>query len=135
VPRDIDFIGHHRAVQSFVEQQVGVVGEVLPLGEGARLLLVARRLRLIVQVFADAAITALPIVANNPSIPRQVGFGTEVAEHVVATLDGAGQPLLHIGAVVAVEAVASMKPAEMFSRRKICSKVRMTEVVPAPEEP
>src|SRR6185312_179775 len=28
-----------------------------------------------------------------------------------------------------------MKPAEILSRRKICSKVRMTEVVPAPEEP
>ena len=28
-----------------------------------------------------------------------------------------------------------MKAASTFSRRKICSKVRLTEVVPAPEEP
>src|SRR5581483_2653158 len=28
-----------------------------------------------------------------------------------------------------------MNPARIFSRRKMCSKVRMTEVVPAPEEP
>ena len=28
-----------------------------------------------------------------------------------------------------------MKAASIFSRRKICSKMRFTEVVPAPEEP
>src|SRR5262245_46520411 len=28
-----------------------------------------------------------------------------------------------------------MKAASIFSRRKICSKMRLTEVVPAPEEP
>jgi hypothetical protein len=28
-----------------------------------------------------------------------------------------------------------MNAALIFSRRKICSKVRITEVVPAPEEP
>ncbi len=28
-----------------------------------------------------------------------------------------------------------MKAASTFSRRKICSKMRFTEVVPAPEEP
>ena len=29
----------------------------------------------------------------------------------------------------------SMKAASIFSRRKICSKMRFTEVVPAPDEP
>jgi hypothetical protein len=42
---------------------------------------------------------------------------------------------LHLLAVVAVEAVAFDDAALTFSRRKMFSKVRVTEVVPAPDEP
>ena len=42
---------------------------------------------------------------------------------------------LHAIAVVAMEGVTSMNAAFTPSRRKICSKVRRTEVVPAPEDP
>jgi hypothetical protein len=43
---------------------------------------------------------------------------------------------LHLLAVVAVKAVAlNDRRIDAFSRRKMFSKVRVTEVVPAPEEP
>src|ERR1700724_3059452 len=59
------------------------------------------------QVLADAARAALAVVCEQLlQFRKQIGFGPEVTEHMVAALDGAGEPLFHIGAVVAVEAVA-----------------------------
>jgi hypothetical protein len=62
--RNVDVIGYYCTVQSLVKQQVGVAGEVLPLCEGTRLLFVARRLGLVMQVLANATRAALPVVSE-----------------------------------------------------------------------
>ena len=50
--RDVDLGRDDRAVQAFVEKQVGILTDVFPGGEGARLLLVGRGFDRVVQVFA-----------------------------------------------------------------------------------
>src|SRR6185312_7464367 len=54
-----------------------------------------------------AAMTGLAIAAEDLlELDEQVGIGTEMTEIVIATLDRIRHPLLHFGAVVAMEAVA-----------------------------
>ena len=61
VLRHVDFIGHHGTVQALIEEQVRAAGYLFPLGEGARLLAMARRLHIVVQVIAHLSAAALGI--------------------------------------------------------------------------
>ena len=58
-----------------------------------------------------------------------------MAEVLVAAFGLLRHLRAHLGAVVAMEGVALDVGGVTFSRRKICSKVFLTDVVPAPEEP
>jgi hypothetical protein len=61
MPRDVDLRSHDRAVQPLVEQHVGTLGNLPPLGEGARLLAERLRLLLVVQIASNLAAAALAI--------------------------------------------------------------------------
>ena len=121
MPGDVHFGRHHRAVQSFVEHQIGVLGYILPGREGAGLLVVGRRLLFVVQVLADPAAAGVAVVAEQRlEVPEQVVLGAEVAEVLVARAVRLGQLQLHLIAVVAMEAESpSMTAALTPSRRKI----------------
>jgi hypothetical protein len=107
VLRDVEALARHRAVQPLVEEEVGVGRQVLPGREGARRLLVGRRLAIVVQVLAMAPAPRLRIAAEELlQLREEVGFGPEVAEVAVAGGERLGHLRLHLGAVVAVEAVA-----------------------------
>jgi hypothetical protein len=83
--RDVDLVGDHGAVQAFVEQQIGVLRQLLPWRERARLLTEGLRLLRVVQVFAPSAAPGLAVSAKQlGQFLEQVCFGTEMAE-VVAT--------------------------------------------------
>ena len=64
VLRHIDLGSHDRAVQSFIEQQIGIGNDVFPVREGAGLLLVGCGFSLVVQVMAHAAAASLAISAE-----------------------------------------------------------------------
>ena len=80
--------------------------------------------------------TGLPVTAKQRrQLAEQVGLRPEVADIGVPRPARLRQPLAHLHPVVAMEASPSMSAGASFSRRKICSKVFVTVVVPAPEEP
>jgi hypothetical protein len=58
-----------------------------------------------------------------------------VTEVVVTLCGSLGHHLLHYRTVVAVEGIALHENGVDVLRRKIQLKVRITEVVPAPDEP
>ena len=66
---------------------------------------------------------------------EQIGVFAEVTI-VIVSLGGRFLHLFpHLEAVPPMEGVPLDIDLLIFSRRKICSKVRLTDVVPAPEEP
>ncbi len=132
----VHLVGGHSAVQPLVEQEVRFGRNILPRRECAGRLLVRDSLFIVVEVLAVSATAVDSVVAEQRlKLFEQVGGGTEMAEGVVARRGLLGHPLRHRGAVVAVEGIPSTKAAPTFSRRKICWKMRDTEVVPAPEDP
>src|ERR1700677_2808141 len=107
VPRDIHLRGHHRAVQALVEQHVGVLGDLPPLGEGTRLLLERLGLFFVVQIAAYLAAAALAVSAEQLlELLEQIVRRTEVAEMIIAPRGGLGQLLLHFFAIVTMERIA-----------------------------
>ena len=107
VLRDVHGLGHHRAVQPFVKQQVGVGRQVLPVGEGARRLAVGPRLLLAVQVTAGAAAAGLGVAAEQRlELHEEVVLRAEMAEVRIAASRLLGHLLAHRRSVVAVEGVA-----------------------------
>ena len=105
--RDVDIGGPHRTVQALVEEEVGVGRQRLPLGEGAGRLAIGRGLVLAVQVLARVSRAGFAVTPEQGfEFREQVRFRTEMTEAVVAAGPFLGHALLHLGAVVAMEAVA-----------------------------
>jgi hypothetical protein len=106
VARDVDLLSDDTAMQTLVEQQVGLA-QFFPWREGARLLPKGHRLLLIVQVFAPATAPGVAVALKERlELTEQVGLGAEMAEAMVATLERFGHLAFHLGSIVAVEAVA-----------------------------
>ena len=106
MPRDVHLRRDDRAMQSFVEHQIGVLRDVLPIGEVARLQLERRGLFFVVQVATDFAPPGFAVVPEKfLELLEQIVFGTEVAEVVVAAGRSLGHRQLHLGPVVAVKGV------------------------------
>ena len=107
VLRDVDIGGPHRTVQALVEEEVGVGRQRLPLGEGAGRLAIGCGLVLAVQVLARVSRAGFAVTPEQGfEFREQVRFRTEMTEAVVAAGPFLGHALLHLGAVVAMEAVA-----------------------------
>ncbi len=104
---DIGLIGDDGAVQALVEQHVGVLGNGFPRREGARLLPVGLGFLGVVQIAADLAGAGFAVGLEQVlQFLEQVRIGPEVAVAVVASGVRVGDRGLHLGPVVAVEAVA-----------------------------
>ena len=95
------------AVQPFVEQQIGVPGNLLPVGERARLLIERFRFLVVVQVAADLPAPALAIAAKQGlELLEHVVLRAEVAVMLIALRGGFRHLDLHGFAVVAMKGVA-----------------------------
>ena len=105
--RDVDLGRDDSPVQSFVEEQVGVLTDVFPGSEGAWLLLVGRGLDRVVQVFARSAETG-PGIGGKEFFEfcKEVVRRAEVAEVLVAGFFCLGLTQAHFLALVAVKTVA-----------------------------
>src|SRR5690606_22892355 len=107
VPREIDLVGLHAAVQALVEQQVGVDRRVVPRRERALLLLPRCRFGVVVQVQSCAAATLFAVAAELLlELGPLVGVRAEVAHRRTAFAVGLRDHFLHRLALVAVEGVA-----------------------------
>jgi hypothetical protein len=105
--RDVDLVGHRGAVQALIEHQVGAFRDVFPRRELAGLLAVGRRLLGVVQVLPDLAFARLAIgLEQVAQFLKQVGFGAEVAEVVVAGQARFFHRDFHGFAVVTVKGIA-----------------------------
>ncbi|MCY1370289.1 hypothetical protein D9M69_573760 [compost metagenome] len=94
-------------MQALVEQQVGVGGQRFPLGEGARLLPERGGFLRAVQVVPVHSGAGFRIRAEQVlQVAEQVVLRAEVAEVHVAGAFRLGHLDFHLGAVMAVEAVA-----------------------------
>src|SRR3712207_6865974 len=83
--RDVDVLRHDGAVQALVEQEVAVLRQRLPLGEGAGRRAVALGLALVVHVVAGAPGSGLAVVPEELlELRHQVGAQAEMAEIGVA---------------------------------------------------
>ena len=65
--RDIDLVGHDRAMQAFVEQQIGLFRQRPPFGEGAGLGAVQLGFLVVVDVVARRAGAGFAVVAKHLS--------------------------------------------------------------------
>jgi hypothetical protein len=75
------------------------------------------------------------LLEDRRELVELVGLGVEVREVRVALGLFVGDLGLMSARLKRWKASPSMKAAATFSRRKISSKMRLTEVVPAPDEP
>jgi hypothetical protein len=126
VARNVDLGRDHRAVQAFVKQQVGVVGQLLPLGEGAGLLLVGRGLDRVMQVLAAQPRAGFGVAAEQPlELGEEVVLGPEVAEVLVAAVLGLELARAHLLAVEAVEAVAlDHRGGDLLAAKDVLERAR-----------
>ncbi len=105
--RDIDRVGDGGPVQAFVEHQVGTAGDVFPWRELPRLLAVGCCFVGIVQILPDLALAGFTIgLEQAGQFLEKVGFGTEMAEMVVAGQSCLFRRHFHGLAVVAMEGIA-----------------------------
>src|SRR6185437_89944 len=107
VPGNVDFAGHHGAVQALIEEQVRIPGNLLPRREGAGLLTMARGLHIVVQVLAHLAGSAAGIAVEELlQLREQIRLRAKVAEPLIPAGDRLRELLLHARTVITVEAVA-----------------------------
>ena len=105
--RDIDLVGHDRAMQAFIEQQIGLLRQRAPFGERAGLGAVQLGLVVVVDVMTGGSGAGFAVVAKHPlQFLEQIGFGAEMAEVLVAALGLLRHFRPHFDAVVAMEGVA-----------------------------
>ena len=155
---NVDRIGANGTVQSFVEQQIGFFGKILPIGEfpGGHSEYV--RFGLVMNVVPSAPGTGFAVLPEHRlEFFEQVGFRPEVTEIRITRCFRFRHDLFHFLTVEAVKRVAFNKTGidvfthenlfkrgnvnacfiegDAFSRMKICSNVVLTVLVPAPEEP
>ena len=103
---DLNVFVRRCAVQPFVEQHVGRLGQIFPLGERAGLLTERRGLVLVVQISAPTSATAVAVSPEQTvELGEQIGVRPEMAELMIAARDRIGHLLLHARTVVAVKAV------------------------------
>jgi hypothetical protein len=107
VLRDIDLRRDHRAVQSFVEQEIRVPGDRLPLGKGSRLLLERLRFLFVVQIAADLAAPGFTVsLEQRLQFLEEIVLRAEVTEMRVAPGGGIRHFHFHRFTVVAMEGIA-----------------------------
>ena len=138
VARDVDLGPDVAAVQAFVEQQVAVPSAIgCHGGEGARLAAEFAPLAGVVQVARARGRCPLSAYSANAcsSSVEQVALGAEVADRRALAVVGTAHALAHLVAVEAMERVAFDDLRLEPSRRKMCAKLFITVVVPAPDEP
>ena len=105
--RDIDAARHDAAVQALVEQAVGTLRQIFPVGERALGAPPARGLLGVVDVVAAGAGRGLAVASEQfLEFVEQIGFGAEVADAALAVRLGALDQPFHLLARVAVETVA-----------------------------
>ena len=104
---DIDFVSDDGAVQAFVKEKVRTWLKLLPRCEGPGQAAVLLKLEQVMNVGARAPAASLRIGAEcRLELLEQIGVVAEVTVMVVAVCRRLQHPLLHIGAVPAVERVA-----------------------------
>ncbi len=107
VPGYVRVLGDDRSVQPLIKEEIGFPGQVFPSGERAGRLAVARRLRFIVQIATEFPAAAFPIRAKQVfELGEQIRIRPEVAEMVIAAIQGLSHLQLHLRAVVAMQAVS-----------------------------
>src|SRR5690606_474623 len=107
MPRDIDGLAHIRAVQTFVEEHVGVRVRFRPWREGPRVLAVRARFGGVMQVLADSTAAAGAVVTEAlRQLLQQIRLRTEMAEVSLAARFTLLQSRAHRLAVIAMERVA-----------------------------
>ena len=125
VLRDIDLVGHDRAMQPFIEQQIGVFRQRPPFGERAGLGAVKLRFVVVVNVVPGRAGAGFAVVAEHPlQFFEQIGFGAEMAEMLVAALGLLRHLRAHFDAVVAVEGVAlDVGGSNLFAAKDVLERL------------
>ena len=105
--RNIDLVGHNRAVQSLIKQQIGVFRQRAPFGERARVSAIQLCLFIVMDVMTRRSGAGFTVVAKYfLQLFEQVGFRAEMAEMLVATLGLVQQLGAHLEAIVTMEGVA-----------------------------
>ncbi len=103
----IDGFGLRCAMQSFVEQHIGIGLQRHPVGEGSRRRAVDLCLVVVMDVMPGLAGAMLgELGEDSTQLIEQIGLGAEMAEVVVALFGGLGDLLDHAGPVVGVEGIA-----------------------------
>ena len=104
---NVDLVGHDRAMQAFIEQQIGAFRQRPPFGKGAWFRAEQLGLVVVVDVVPGGARTGFAVVAKRPlQLLEKIGFGAEMAEVPVAALPLLRHFRAHLGAIVAMEGVA-----------------------------
>ena len=96
-----------RAVQAFIEQNVGGGGQVFPGGERAGLAAIELGLHIVMHIMPGAGRAGLGIIPEHGfELAQQIGFGAEMGEMIVAGGGRLGHFGFHLGAIVTVEGIA-----------------------------
>ena len=106
MPGDVYLVGDDGAMEPFIEQQIGVVGQRDPLRECSGLAPVTCCLRFVMDIVAghpDASFAIIP--KRFLEFLEQICLRAEVAEVFVASLGFFGHALAHLSTVVPVKRI------------------------------
>ena len=123
--RDIDLVGHDGAVQAFIKQQIGRFRQRAPFGKRAGCGAVQLGLVVVVDVMTRRTGAGFAVVAKHPlQLLEQVGFGTEMAEMLVAALGFLRHFRAHLETVVAMEGVAlDIGRRDLFAAKDVLERL------------
>ena len=105
--RDIEVVGYNGTVEALIEQQVDIVSRLFPVGKSAGFCAEALGLALVMNVMPHRRLAGLAEFAKCRLQPfKQVGFGPEMTEMLVAFLAFFRHDPFHFCPIVTMKRVA-----------------------------